>query len=180
MDHWRCGRIRCLGCLRHARLKVVVFQPIVVSSFRCFVFKFWVLHFQDLGASFSNFGCFVFEIWVLRASVLFSECFVPSCKHQFSVLDNTCTSATLHLQFIALAWALMIAFWFTSGSVVFDKRDNLLFFRILTMWLAILAVPFLPASNIFFTVGFVLAEGVLYLSSIGSSLITVQFFDLPH
>ena len=36
------------------------------------------------------------------------------------------------------------------------------------MGLAILAVPFLPASNIFFTVGFVVAERVLYLSSIGS------------
>ena len=44
------------------------------------------------------------------------------------------------------------------------------------MGLAILAVPFLPASNIFFTVGFVVAERVLYLSSIGSCLITVLGF----
>lgn len=63
-----------------------------------------------------------------------------------------------------------------SGSFVFDKRDNLLFFRNLTMGLAVLAVPFLPASNIFFTVGFVVAERVLYLSSIGSCLITVLGF----
>ena len=40
--------------LRHARLKVVVLQPTVISSF----------------------GCFVFEIWVLRASVFVFECFV--------------------------------------------------------------------------------------------------------
>ena len=59
---------------------------------------------------------------------------------------------------------------------MFDKSDNILFFRILTMGLAILAVPFLPASNIFFTVGFVVAERVLYLSSIGSCLITVLGF----
>ena len=64
----------------------------------------------------------------------------------------------------------------SSLHVVFDKRDNLLFFRVLTMGLAILAVPFLPASNIFFTVGFVVAERVLYLSSIGSCLITVLGF----
>ena len=44
------------------------------------------------------------------------------------------------------------------------------------MGLAILAVPFLPASNILFTVGFVVAERVLYLSSIGSRLITVLGF----
>ena len=29
------------------------------SSFGCFVFEFWVLRFRDLGASFSRFGCFV-------------------------------------------------------------------------------------------------------------------------
>ena len=44
------------------------------------------------------------------------------------------------------------------------------------MGLAIIVVPFLPASNIFFTVGFVMAERVLYLSSIGSCLITVLGF----
>ena len=32
-----------------------------------------MLHFRDLGASFSRFGYFVFEIWVLRASVLVFE-----------------------------------------------------------------------------------------------------------
>ena len=63
--------------LRHARLKVVVLQPTVVSRFGCFLgFDFWVLRFRDLGASFSSFGCFVFEIWVLRASVFVFECFV--------------------------------------------------------------------------------------------------------
>lgn len=46
------------------------------------------------------------------------------------------------------------------------------------MGLALVVVPFLPASNIFFTVGFVVAERVLYLSSIGSCLITVLGFSL--
>ena len=46
------------------------------------------------------------------------------------------------------------------------------------MGLALVIVPFLPASNIFFTVGFVVAERVLYLSSIGSCLITVLGFTL--
>ncbi|XP_031568879.1 protein O-mannosyl-transferase TMTC4-like [Actinia tenebrosa] len=34
-------------------------------------------------------------------------------------------------------------------------------------------VPFLPASNIFFRVGFVIAERVLYLSSVGSCILVV-------
>ena len=46
------------------------------------------------------------------------------------------------------------------------------------MGLALVVVPFLPASNIFFTVGFVVAERVLYLSSIGSCIITVLGFIL--
>ena len=62
--------------LRHARLKVVVLQPTVVSSFGCFVFEIRVLSFRDLGASFSSFRCFVFEFWVLRASVFVFEGFV--------------------------------------------------------------------------------------------------------
>ena len=35
------------------------------------------------------------------------------------------------------------------------------------MSLAFIIIPFLPASNLFFTVGFVIAERVLYLSSVG-------------
>ena len=61
---------------RHARLKVVVLQPTVVSSFGCFVFEIRVLRFRDLGASFSSFRWFVFEFWVLRASVFVFEGFV--------------------------------------------------------------------------------------------------------
>lgn len=41
-----------------------------------------------------------------------------------------------------------------------------------------MVVPFLPATNTFFRVGFVVAERVLYLSSIGSCLLTVLGFTL--
>lgn len=39
------------------------------------------------------------------------------------------------------------------------------------MGLAILTFPFLPASNIFFNVGFVLAERILYIPSAGYCLL---------
>jgi len=39
------------------------------------------------------------------------------------------------------------------------------------MGLAILVLPFLPASNLFFNVGFVLAERILYLPSAGYCLL---------
>lgn len=43
--------------------------------------------------------------------------------------------------------------------------------RTLTLGLVLLVVPFLPACNIFFRVGFVVAERVLYLSSAGYCLL---------
>ena len=44
MDLWTFGGTDKFG-LRHARLKVVVLQHTVISSFGCFVFEFWVLRF---------------------------------------------------------------------------------------------------------------------------------------
>ena len=64
------------------------------------------------------------------------------------------------------------------SEIQFSFITLLIFVRILTMGLALVVVPFLPASNVFFTVGFVVAERVLYLSSIGSCLITVLGFTL--
>lgn len=46
--------------------------------------------------------------------------------------------------------------------------------RQLTMALALLIVPFLPASNLFFRVGFVIAERVLYLSTAGFCILVVM------
>ncbi|XP_012689442.1 LOW QUALITY PROTEIN: protein O-mannosyl-transferase TMTC4 [Clupea harengus] len=43
--------------------------------------------------------------------------------------------------------------------------------RILTFGLVLLVIPFLPASNLFFRVGFVIAERVLYLSTAGYCLL---------
>ena len=41
------------------------------------------------------------------------------------------------------------------------------------MALAFIIVPFLPASNVFFRVGFVVAERILYLPSIGFCMLVV-------
>ena len=48
MDLWTFGGVDKFTAstwfdLCHARLKVVVLQPTVISSSGCFVFKFWVL-----------------------------------------------------------------------------------------------------------------------------------------
>jgi len=41
------------------------------------------------------------------------------------------------------------------------------------MAIVFMIVPFLPASNLFFRVGFVIAERILYLSSIGFCMLVV-------
>merc|ERR1712051_1131446 len=43
--------------------------------------------------------------------------------------------------------------------------------RALLMSLAMIGVPFLPASNLFFPVGFVVAERILYIPSMGFCLL---------
>lgn len=56
-----------------------------------------------------------------------------------------------------------------SSKVLFLKSLKLAISssRILTLGLGFLVIPFLPASNLFFRVGFVVAERVLYLPSVG-------------
>ena len=61
------------------------------------------------------------------------------------------------------------AFWIAIGVLLFTslKRPFTRDQRILTIALAFVVVPFLPACNVFFRVGFVLAERILYLPSVG-------------
>ncbi|KAH3722053.1 protein O-mannosyl-transferase TMTC4-like [Dreissena polymorpha] len=59
-----------------------------------------------------------------------------------------------------LVWACL------KGPITQDQRT-------LTMALALIIIPFLPASNLFFRVGFVIAERILYLSSIGYCMVVV-------
>merc|ERR1719361_991603 len=60
-------------------------------------------------------------------------------------------------------------------AFLFDKKNSSS--AILpTLALALLVLPYLPASNIFFTVGFVIAERYLYLSVGGFSLLIAMGF----
>lgn len=65
--------------------------------------------------------------------------------------------------------------WYVTLSVDSDLFLSLPA-RTLTLALVLLVVPFLPACNIFFRVGFVIAERVLYLSSAGYCLLLAFAF----
>lgn len=71
--------------------------------------------------------------------------------------------------------AVVAIFWGAVTSLVFcalSGRDQRIS-RALTLALALTVIPFLPASNLFFRVGFVVAERVLYLPSLGFSMLVV-------
>ena len=51
---------------------------------------------------------------------------------------------------------------------------------VLLVSLSLSALPFLPASNLFFPVGFVVAERVLYLPSMGFCLVVAHGFHLMY
>ncbi|XP_074657309.1 protein O-mannosyl-transferase TMTC4-like [Tubulanus polymorphus] len=81
----------------------------------------------------------------------------------------------------SLADARLLAvtvFWLIAGLVVYVClfKPPTKYSRLLTLSLACLVIPFLPASNIFFRVGFVIAERNLFLPSIGyCMLVTIGY-----
>ena len=58
------------------------------------------------------------------------------------------------------------------------RTPDLLWFVFLLQSLALMALPFIPASNLFFPVGFVVAERVLYAPSMGFCLLVALGFEL--
>ncbi|PNF29326.1 Transmembrane and TPR repeat-containing protein 4 [Cryptotermes secundus] len=69
---------------------------------------------------------------------------------------------------VGLFWMTFIALLWKSLSIPSGKGQ-----RSLIMCLAALVIPFLPATNVFFRVGFVIAERVLYLPSVGFCLLVI-------
>ncbi|KAE8625877.1 hypothetical protein XENTR_v10006425 [Xenopus tropicalis] len=63
----------------------------------------------------------------------------------------------------------LVALWFCLLGLMYQAlfSNNAQKRRMLTLGLGFLIIPFLPASNLFFRVGFVVAERVLYLPSVG-------------
>uniref|UniRef100_A0A671U6I3 dolichyl-phosphate-mannose--protein mannosyltransferase n=1 Tax=Sparus aurata TaxID=8175 RepID=A0A671U6I3_SPAAU len=73
---------------------------------------------------------------------------------------------------LLLLWCIMIGL-ISQALCSQDSQRR----RTLTLGLVLLVVPFLPACNIFFRVGFVIAERVLYLSSAGYCLLVLTLIQ---
>ncbi|XP_067143429.1 protein O-mannosyl-transferase TMTC4 isoform X1 [Centruroides vittatus] len=84
------------------------------------------------------------------------------------------SASDFRLIVVIIFWAVFGLFFY-FGVLSGDRKIR----RLTTMGLAFLIVPFLPASNIFFRVGFVIAERALFLPSLGICfLITVGFHQI--
>lgn len=70
----------------------------------------------------------------------------------------------------------IVIFWTVLAVLLCQcfSRKNVKNVRCMIMSLGLLVIPFLPASNIFFRVGFVVAERVLYLPSAGHCMLVVS------
>eukprot|EP00095_Tigriopus_kingsejongensis_P012150 snap_masked-scaffold954_size76946-processed-gene-0.15 protein:Tk12150 transcript:snap_masked-scaffold954_size76946-processed-gene-0.15-mRNA-1 annotation:"transmembrane and tpr repeat-containing protein cg4050-like" len=73
---------------------------------------------------------------------------------------------------LATLGLLVVLAWLVHHMLTRGRRQ-----KELPVILALIAFPFLPASNVFFPVGFVVAERVLYLPSMGFSLLVAVGWD---
>ncbi|KHN73316.1 Transmembrane and TPR repeat-containing protein F38B6.6, partial [Toxocara canis] len=74
--------------------------------------------------------------------------------------------------YITIAFLIMVAILSCKCFVYNTECNRLAYFGV-----SIAVLAFLPASNLFFTVGFVLAERVLYLPSVGFCILVAIAFD---
>ncbi|EDW32805.1 GL10177 [Drosophila persimilis] len=110
-----------------------------------------------------TYGYLIYLNWLaFSCAPLCSGCTVPLLEG-FSDARNVTTLCT----FLALG-ALVAKACFTR---------NLAQSRTLLMCLGWMVLPFLPASNLFFPVGFVVAERILYMPSMGYCLLVAYGFE---
>ncbi|XP_071942177.1 protein O-mannosyl-transferase TMTC1-like [Antedon mediterranea] len=105
----------------------------------------------------------VFNVWLLLCPLILSyDWQMASIPLVESVLDIR-NLATL-LFFVILVGLTVYAIFIAKGVSQ----------RAVLMGLVVLAIPFLPASNLFFRVGFVIAERILYIPSMGYCILLVH------
>lgn len=103
-------------------------------------------------------------VLMLRPSTLSFDWSMGAVPLIESILDQR--------NFISLAFytALGVGSYKSSNTLFRIDHQVRSISKIFTLGLTMIILPFLPASNLFFYVGFVVAERVLYIPSIGFCL----------
>ncbi|XP_022913301.1 protein O-mannosyl-transferase Tmtc2 [Onthophagus taurus] len=94
------------------------------------------------------------------------KCFCPVCHQTFSELHTSSCRTTNNNNSVNVCSCMVI-----SKKLYREKSDKKSIHSTLILSMAFLTLPFLPATNLFFYVGFVVAERVLYLPSAGWCLL---------
>ena len=76
--------------------------------------------------------------------------------------------------------AFTLLFYGLIACTLVRKESQLQAFHARLISLSMLVIPFIPASNLFFPVGFVVAERVLYVPSIGFCMLVTNGLDKIH
>lgn len=102
----------------------------------------------------------------------------------------TCTSAWQSLYYY-LSFIYYWSFIYYSSFYFSDENHNLSsqnhssdfserHYAVIVTGLALTVLPFLPATNLFFYVGFVVAERILYIPSMGFCLLVAELLHQLH
>ncbi|KAL9982715.1 hypothetical protein ACROYT_G004793 [Oculina patagonica] len=177
---WRLFRERKLHDAELFKLLLIRILVLTISVLSLMAFRVWMLggnlpHFttQDNPASFSDSlatrimtYCYLiaFNSWLLLSpSVLSYDWQMGSIPLVESPLDFRNLATVMFVIIVALL----------VYSAVLAKRSHGCEQDVLVLSLALLCIPFLPASNLFFRVGFVVAERILYIPSMGFCMLVV-------
>ncbi|XP_042895073.1 protein O-mannosyl-transferase Tmtc3 [Parasteatoda tepidariorum] len=167
-----------------------------------------IVYIKEAGVRMSALAIFALVLLLLRLNVMGSQLPVFTKFDNPAAAANTPTrQLTMHYLIALNSWLIcfpcdLCCDW-TMGTVplitsIWDHRNlsTLTFYtafgtllwisvwdydfrsKTILMSLALLAFPFLPASNLFFPVGFVIAERVLYTPSMGFCLIVSYGWNL--
>ncbi|KAH7970571.1 hypothetical protein HPB49_010695 [Dermacentor silvarum] len=119
-----------------------------------------------------------FRLWILQGS--FPEFSAMDNPASFSPMSTTSRTGKLNEQPSTTGYRLILSMkaaggsrqqcccYYSTAEQVHEPSSRLVVPLLLTV------LPFLPASNLFVTVGFVVAERVLYIPSIGVTLLVAE------
>ncbi|XP_054162010.1 protein O-mannosyl-transferase TMTC1-like isoform X2 [Oppia nitens] len=100
-----------------------------------------------------------------------------------SIKQITSISDTRNIFSLILFTILFAILWKIYQSLTLSRVDHQsqLYYRKVCIGLTLLIMPYIPASNLFITVGFVVAERVLYIPSIGMIiLVCIGYQRITH
>ncbi|KAL0850131.1 hypothetical protein ABMA28_012010 [Loxostege sticticalis] len=85
-----------------------------------------------------------------------------------------CVPLVKSVQDMRLIWVFLVYIYAVLFVIAMFRTKNKIVLRPLVLSVALAVIPFLPAANIFYPVGFVIAERILYIPSAGYCLLIVM------